>query len=277
MTSEDEAVREASRSVWGASPAGVIWAPGEEPATEAFFQRALGLRRKHDSPWFDELIPIATTAGQRVLEVGSGVGFDALAFLQAGADYTGVDLTPANVDRAKAHLRPYGLVPNIQVADAEHLPFRDEAFDVYYSYGVLHHVASIERALAEAYRVIRPGGHIWILVYNRNSIFYWLSTVLVGFVLKGGFRRRTLAQQRSLVELTTSAEEPLVNVYTGRQVARLIATAGFARSETFIRKLEVEDLPLVGRLAGLYQRMPQRILDWLGNRWGWYVIARARR
>jgi ubiquinone/menaquinone biosynthesis C-methylase UbiE len=54
-------------------------------------------------------------------------------------------------------------------ADAEDLPFDDGSFDLVYSWGVLHHTPQMDRALAEAQRVLAPGGGLRIMLYNRRS------------------------------------------------------------------------------------------------------------
>src|ERR1700690_1141220 len=56
------------------------------------------------------------------------------------------------------------------MADAEKLPFPSETFDLGYSFGVLHHSPNTEKAIAELVRVVRPGGEIKIMLYNRRSL-----------------------------------------------------------------------------------------------------------
>src|SRR5436190_8224202 len=56
------------------------------------------------------------------------------------------------------------------VAEAQQLPFESDSFDIGYSFGVLHHSPGTEKAIAELVRVVRPGGEIKIMLYNRHSI-----------------------------------------------------------------------------------------------------------
>src|SRR6266702_4234852 len=57
-----------------------------------------------EQPWLGDLIPFQSMSGKRVLEIGFGPGYDALKFMQAGADYSGIDITAENVERTKKHL-----------------------------------------------------------------------------------------------------------------------------------------------------------------------------
>src|SRR5262249_39245728 len=149
----------------------------------------------HELRFLDEIGPFRRATGRRVLEVGCGAGFDAYEFCRHGADYTGIDLAPENIERARKHLACYGFTPNGLQADAEHHPFGDGSFDLFFSNGVLHHVPDFARALSEARRVLRPGGTCWVAVYHRDSLFFWLRLWAVDQILRGGWRERTLDER----------------------------------------------------------------------------------
>ncbi|MHB8960451.1 MAG: class I SAM-dependent methyltransferase [Candidatus Limnocylindrales bacterium] len=91
---------------------------------------------------------------QRLIEIGTGPGIDAAAFLAAGFDVTGVDLSPAHVELARAA----GI--DAHVAAAQRLPFASGSFDALWSMSVLMHMPDPDllAALAEFARVLRPGG-----------------------------------------------------------------------------------------------------------------------
>lgn len=263
--------------VWGASPAGTLYGGGAEPGTRAFFEAVLERRSTHEQPWLWATIPLSTFKGRRVLEVGCGAGYDAFEIMRAGADYSGVDITPENPARTLKHLSLFGMVPKVQVADAEDLPFDDGAFDVVFSNGVLHHTPHIEIAFREVARVTRPGGEFWLIVYHRNSVFYWLKLWLLDQVLRGGFRKRTMAERLSLIEYTTSEAKPLVKVYSRAELGGLLRGSGFSVDSIVSRKLVAEDLPDFRGSNRVYKHIPQSWLDRLAKRFGWYLIAHARR
>jgi SAM-dependent methyltransferase len=274
---QPDEIKQATRSVWGASPAGWTFGEGAEPGSREFFEAVLERRSTYEQPWLPDVIPFASFAGKQVLEIGCGAGYDAYELTRNGADYTGIDITPENPERVRKHLAYYGFEPNVIEADAEALPFDDASFDVVYSNGVLHCTPDMPRAFREALRVLRPGGEFYLSVYNRDSIVYWLNLGLTEQFLKGGFRKQSLKTRLAMVEHTTSDQLPLVNVYSARQLRSILRDAGFAPASTKIRKLVAEDLPWLPGLTRVWRRIPQRWLDQVGRKWGWYVWAHARK
>jgi ubiquinone/menaquinone biosynthesis C-methylase UbiE len=97
-----------------------------------------------------------------VLEIGAGSGAMAAELLAVLPDITMTvtDVDPMMVDAASARLRPFGGRATVQVADATSLPFPEASFDAVVSWIMLHHTVEWEKALAEAVRVVRPGGEV---------------------------------------------------------------------------------------------------------------------
>jgi ubiquinone/menaquinone biosynthesis C-methylase UbiE len=212
---------------------------------------------------------------RKVLEIGFGPGYDALTFLENGADYQGIDITPENVERTRKHLAFYGYEPKVQQGDAENLPFADDTFDVAFSNGVLHHVPDMEKAFSEAFRVVRPGGKAIFILYIKNSLFYRVNLDIWQHRILGGWRKMSLEDRLRGIEANEAGERPLVRVYSQSEVASLMCRAGFMNPHSSIRKLVWEDLPYAPIIGRLNRYMPQSLLSWAGKRWGWYVITSA--
>ena len=102
----------------------------------------------------------------RVLEIGTGPGHDAEAFVALGATTCGVDLSLEFVRRASA------TGAHVSLASARTLPFRAGAFDVVWSMSVLMHVPSsaITGALRELHRVLAVGGLAAIGVWGGVDV-----------------------------------------------------------------------------------------------------------
>ena len=100
-------------------------------------------------------------AGQSILLPGIGTGLD-IPHLPQGARYTGMDLTPAMLKRAESQI-PAGMNMALQTGDAMAMPFDDHQFDCVVMHLILAVVPEPQKALAEAARVVKPGGRILIL------------------------------------------------------------------------------------------------------------------
>lgn len=100
-------------------------------------------------------------AGRRVLDVATGPGYVAAAAADRGADVMGIDFAEAAVAVARQQYPGIGF----RTGSAEDLPYSDSQFDVVLmNFGLLH-IARPEQALAEAHRVLRPGGRIAFTVW----------------------------------------------------------------------------------------------------------------
>lgn len=104
--------------------------------------------------------------GERVVDVGSGGGFDAMIAARAVGDegaVVGVDMTPAMLERARRNAEAAGIT-NIDFREgfAEEMPVPDGWADVVISNGVLNLVPDKVAAYEEVVRVLRPGGRIQI-------------------------------------------------------------------------------------------------------------------
>lgn len=100
------------------------------------------------------------TAGQRVLDVGSGTGVAAITAARLGATVTGSDLSPELLEQARENSHISGAQVEWREADVEALPFADGEFDVVISQFGHMFAPRPEVATAEMLRVLKPGGRI---------------------------------------------------------------------------------------------------------------------
>jgi ubiquinone/menaquinone biosynthesis C-methylase UbiE len=100
---------------------------------------------------------------RRALEIGAGTGYFSLNLMQdrvIGAA-TCTDISPGMLETLEANARALGLEVETAACDAADLPFEDESFDLVLGHAVLHHVPDLDRAFAELYRVLAPGGTLF--------------------------------------------------------------------------------------------------------------------
>lgn len=102
------------------------------------------------------------------LDLGCGTGTAGNGLHKAGMRVVGADLSLPCLHVARRRL------DSVVRADASALPFADHVFDVIVSRGALHHLADADAALAEAHRVLRPGGRA---VFMDPREWFWLEPV----------------------------------------------------------------------------------------------------
>ena len=108
---------------------------------------------------------IAPTPGMEILDMAAGPGASSEPLAKAGAKVTSADFSHGMLNAGRKQ-RPY---LNFQWADALALPFADESFDLYtISFG-LRNTHKTEKALAEALRVVRPGGRLVIVEFSTPT------------------------------------------------------------------------------------------------------------
>ena len=138
---------------------------------------SVGIHRLWKDAMMDWLSP---RPEQRLLDVAGGTGDVAFRFLERAPGATAVvcDLTEPMLKEGEKRAEAANLADRLtwQVEDAMDLSFPDNSFDVYtISFGI-RNVTRIPDALREAYRVLKPGGRLMVLEFNRipNDMLQWL-------------------------------------------------------------------------------------------------------
>jgi ubiquinone/menaquinone biosynthesis C-methylase UbiE len=107
-----------------------------------------------------------------VLDVGCGTGLMTAKLARSGRRVAAVDLSAAMIARARCR---YGLAADFIEADAEDLPFDDDAFDAVVNLISFHHYPDPQRAVAEFRRVLRRDGRLVLIAFDRGSRYIALA------------------------------------------------------------------------------------------------------
>lgn len=120
-----------------------------------------GPRKPWNGHWVTyDILMAENLGGKRVMVPGCGFGEDAIRLAKLGAEVHASDLSPELLDIARERAGKMG-VPDVKfdVTAAEALSYPDDFFDAVYFNDILHHV-DIPKAVAEARRVLKPGGRV---------------------------------------------------------------------------------------------------------------------
>ena len=112
---------------------------------------------------------VCSRAQGEVLEIAAGTGRN-LPFYPEGVRLTAVELSPGMLEIARRRAQELGVQAELRVGDAHNLPFPDASFDTVVATLALCTIPDDRRAVAEAARVLRPGGLLLLLEHVRSPI-----------------------------------------------------------------------------------------------------------
>ena len=230
----------AARELFRPAPAG----PGPrdlEPFSRGWFEELEFARYAGRGAWLRRVLEFSRHPGEAVLVLGPGVGSDALQYHRHGAHVT-VCTTPADppdVARTNFDLRGYP-VRVVPAGPAGHLPFGPGVFDLACLNALDAPPADFHQAVAEVYRVLRPGGKVFALVPARYDARFW---------------GRLLAPWRRPARRAEATP-----VYSRRQVCEVFGR--FADHRVGQRHVRRSELPYACRVLppGLVERVAGRVL-----------------
>jgi phosphatidylethanolamine/phosphatidyl-N-methylethanolamine N-methyltransferase len=191
-----------------------LWAPHYDRVTKLHPQRRRSV----------ELLGLRP--GERLVIIGCGTGAD-LPFVPADVEVLAVDLSPAMLRQARAHARP-GI--DFRVMDGMALDLPDGSFDAAILHMVLEVIPDPARGLADAARVLRPGGRLAVFDKflpegDRPGLLRRAGLALLDFVFTSTNRRMGEILDRSGAPFTVEVDEPSVGSYRHLILRRVQDTA----------------------------------------------------
>jgi SAM-dependent methyltransferase len=199
--------------------------------------------------------------GERVLEVGCGLGADARELARAvapGGSVVAVDISEAMLAAARQR-HDASLDVTYEHADVTALPYDDGSFDVVRIERVLQHVPEVERACAELARVLKPGGRVLVVDPDWGPLVADVGDdELAGRVLDHA--RGRMIQPRAALHLR-----------------RLLAGAGLAEVELYGHAFTYTDVAEAAVLLPMFnEEIPQEAnMMPAEDREEWFAVART--
>jgi SAM-dependent methyltransferase len=265
------------REYWDRRPCNIRHSPAPV-GTRQYFDE-VEQRKYFIEPHIPSFAEFPRWAGKSVLEIGCGIGTDTMNFARAGAQVTAVDLSPRSLDVARQRADIFGLTDRIRFieADAERLAdfVEPAAYDLVYSFGVIHHSPRPDVILANVRRhFIAADGTVKVMVYHRHS-----SKVL-GILLReahGAWWHLDEAIARNS-EAQTGC--PITYTYSRRTGAELITAAGFRVTGVMVDHIfsyRVKDyVEYRYERAIPFRWLPRPAMRALERRFGWHLCLTAR-
>lgn len=194
---------------WDRRPCNVRHSPSEVGTLEYFDE--VESRKYLVEPHIPGFADFSRWRGKSVLEIGCGIGTDAVNFARSGAIYSGLELSHESLQLARKRFEIYGLPGDFVEGNAEAI---DElfpsgsTFDFIYSFGVIHHTPEPSAVLRTARKLCHDQTLLRIMLYSANS---W----------KGAMIRAGLDQPEAQIGC------PIANTYTEAEVEIMLESSGF--------------------------------------------------
>lgn len=249
------------QNYWDSRPCNIRHSKSEI-GTRAYFDE-VEARKYFVEPHIPDFAEFASWKGKKVLEIGCGIGTDAINFARSGAIYTGVELSNASLDITKKRFEVFGQkANNLLIGNAEEISdlFPSETFDLIYSFGVLHHTPSIESSLASIRKISGPSTILKIMVYAQNS-----------------YKQAMI--DKGLDQPEAQFGCPIANSYTNGDITDLLNNAGFGVrkiTQDHIFPYKVEEYKKYEYLReDWFQSMPPKVFEVLEKSFGWHLLVEA--
>jgi len=264
------------REYWDNRPCNIRHSP-KPVGTREYFDE-VETRKYFVEPHILRFAEFERWRGKRVLEIGCGIGTDTMNFARNGASVTAVDLSEKSLEIARKRAQVNGLADRIRFfhGSAEQLDqvVRPEAFDLIYSFGVIHHTPHPDRVLEQIRNYVRPGSSMKVMVYNRYSwkVFWILLTY-------GKCQFWRLAE---LVARYSEAETgcPVTYSYSRRDLRDLMEKHGFHVKQIqteHIFPYRIQDYVQYRYKKEWYFRwLPEPLFHALERVFGWHLCVTAQ-
>jgi len=251
---------DAVRSYWDRRPCNIRHSNAEVGSKEYFDQ--VEARKYFVEPHIPEFAQFRHWAGKRVLEIGCGIGTDAVNFARAGADYTAVEVSEVSLALTQKRFETFGLKGSFFNANAEELASMvgRGGFDLVYSFGVIHHTPNQRAVVEQARHVIRPDGELRIMLYAQNS---WKAVMI----------------DAGLDQPEAQAGCPIATTYSREMIEALLAglfrVVSAEQAHIFPYRID-KYIRYEYELEPWFAAMPPDMFNALERRLGWHYLIVAR-
>jgi ubiquinone/menaquinone biosynthesis C-methylase UbiE len=205
-----------------------------------YVKTAVEMHRKLQSIMAMEL-DLSRIEGQVALNIGCAPGAESLILSYFGAKTIAMDITSQAANAAAYLIRKINKTGYGIQGDARFIPIESSSVDFVYSSGVLHHSPDIQRSVKEIYRVLKPGGRAYIMLYATYSLMFGQQRIIG--IVKGNIskkrQRKFMSSTGEGAWITESFKNPYTETFRKNELQLLfreyknvsIRQAGFSLSQ----------------------------------------------
>ena len=262
------------KSYWNARPCNINHSSAKVGTVE--YIKQVAEKRYFVEPHIPEFASFNSYSGKKVLEIGSGIGTDAISFALNGAEVYSGDISSVSVSISKKNAQALGL-DNLIFFEHD---FQDQKlpitsnFDLIYSFGVIHHSPEPQLIFNNLKSWANPNTKIKIMVY------YKYSTKAVALYFRFGFLRRRSFNEAVAVRSEAQKNSPFTYTYSKKSIKRALENAGLEVTGISVRHIfpyaikEYRKNVYVPRWY--WKILPLKLIYQIGKVFGWHLLVEAK-
>lgn len=257
---------------WNSRPCNIRHSP-QPVGTREYFDE-VEARKYFVEPHIPGFAQFERWKDKKVLEIGCGIGTDAINFARAGAKLTAVELSDTSLDLCKKRFDVYGLKAQFHQGNVEELDsvVPIETYDLIYSFGVIHHTPHPDKALEQLKMYAGPDTEIRVMLYSK---FSWKVLWIILTYGRGAFwnvdglvARYSEAQEGSPVSYC-------YNFSGVRDLFRDFEILELRKEHIFSYRID-KYVQYDYEKVWYFRWMPEPLFRWLERCLGWHTLIVAR-
>lgn len=261
---------------WNNRPCNIRHSSKSQDTVEFFDEVAI--KRYTAEPHILHFMSPEKWKGKRVLELGCGMGTDAIQFAKAGASVVCVDLTENSLNLCRKNFEVHGLeaeffLGNIEELDTILPEIYKGAFDLIYSFGVIHHTPNPQKVFEKISLYLSSEGEMRCMLYSRFSYkLFWLMNE---------YKRWNISEADSIIQEYSEAQSgcPVTYTYTFEEVSQLLnpylTIKEINKDHIFIWNIEKYKQNIFERDAP-FQGVSDEYLRQMKKELGWHTLFIAK-